>query len=249
MIKIKLVGAGALGSVLGEEISKSAFSSDVGLVLDIYDFDDVEDRNCAAQNFAPGDIGKFKAEVLAERCKAYAPRIEANSYVVKLTDENVNECLQLDEECIIVDCVDNLAARELLWLTGTSNVIPVMHVGMFQGGTGLVSWNYKSFDSFPLSPANRGVKYAAMTTVKDPAKLPPCELNGMRGMTLNTVMAARDALFLFMGYDLTGQFRTLFEENGKVTGTMTHWNTSLRTADFDPNQSTIEEWTIPTTTK
>lgn len=244
MISLKLVGAGALGSVLAEEISKTAYSLNIGLKLDIYDFDDVEERNCAAQNFTPADLKKFKAEVVGLKCQTYAPAIDVNYHIIKLTEENITEQLQLDDQSIIIDVVDNIPTRQLLWLTGMTNNVPVIHAGMAQTGVGFVTWNYKEYDSFPYSPANIDPKYLTRTVEKEEHKLPPCELNGFRQMITNTAMATRDSLFLFFGIDITGEFKQVFEGEGRILGLMTRWVTSTRNCELDAQQSGSEEWVL-----
>jgi molybdopterin/thiamine biosynthesis adenylyltransferase len=261
MIRFHVVGVGALGATMAVEICRRSAALTLPIEINLYDFDQVEERNCFSQEFIPADIGRSKVEAVARRIDGF-PNVKINVQETKLLEKNALDCMQLDNKSIIIDAVDNIPTRQLLWSVGMQTRCPVLHVGMSQMGTGQVSWNYKDFDTFPFSPQNMapGDYLAARDAAKKmneeaPAadgevpttragrirklakreqpllddgvqKLPPCELNAMRGLILNTSMAGVNALFTFIGKDITNHLQAI-RQGGTVIGLMTCWKTTI----------------------
>ena len=67
---IHIIGVGATGSFVAMELARMGCP-----VLNIYDFDDVEIHNIPNQYYDNGDLGKLKAEALAEKLKLINPNI------------------------------------------------------------------------------------------------------------------------------------------------------------------------------
>jgi hypothetical protein len=81
--------------------------------IHLYDFDTVSEDNLIRQNFVPADIGKNKAEVLAERyTRAYGIPIQACN--VKI--ETAKTLLDIFDggitRAMVILCVDNVVARK-----------------------------------------------------------------------------------------------------------------------------------------
>jgi hypothetical protein len=209
-----LVGAGALGSNIAPDLSKRSLATKVAMDLKVIDFDTVEERNIVAQNFEPDHIGKKKAQVISDICGKYST--VNSSYSLEKLDENTVKKLKFDSDLdMIIDCVDNIETRHLLWMTGILNSIPVCHVGMTTTGQGVVQWSYfidgmKIVDNFSLSPDNLCGKKIAV----EDRKLAPCELSGFRSLILNTAQAAMNAICIFRGNDPSD----FLEEGQKSSG-------------------------------
>jgi len=62
---IVIVGVGGTGSLVADGICRLLKGSDIKIILNDYDI--VEEHNLFRQNFYAGDVGRFKAQVLAER--------------------------------------------------------------------------------------------------------------------------------------------------------------------------------------
>jgi len=62
---IVVVGVGGTGSLVADGLCRLLKGSDIKIILNDYDI--VEEHNLFRQNFYAGDVGKFKAQVLAER--------------------------------------------------------------------------------------------------------------------------------------------------------------------------------------
>ena len=113
---IVLVGCGGTGGFLAESICRLLIGRSSRLLL--VDPDRVELHNVARQAFDRREVGRFKAEVLAERL---ARRFEREvGYSVLPYDRQLHAGVFGDEEsglCLLVGCVDNAAARRAIATT------------------------------------------------------------------------------------------------------------------------------------
>lgn len=66
-INIFLLGAGGTGGYIAPHLYRIAYAAKRKVKIIIIDGDIVEEKNLIRQNFAPYDIGEFKAEVIAKR--------------------------------------------------------------------------------------------------------------------------------------------------------------------------------------
>jgi len=233
MFNLILVGCGSLGSTFLTEVAKRSLATKLPLVIKVFDFDTIEERNVVAQNFDPQHIGQLKSHIMADILKHYE-HLEVISVPKKVTEENYLKEFELDSKSIIIDAVDNVETRQLLWQAGLITNTPVLHMGMSEKGSGNVSWNFKSIDTFPLSPAkltSRARK--ALKELKHDEKLAPCVLNSFRSLIFNTSIAGVDALFNFLAIDPAKQFEHI--HNGHpYLGLVTNWNTSLNSFNHVP---------------
>jgi hypothetical protein len=212
MNKIAVVGCGFVGSVFNTEFMKRCFAGKLEPQMIYIDDDIVEARNCANQNFVLADIGSTKAQVLAEHARN--SDLIAQHHKIRLIAENIEEYL-LDAS-LIVDGVDNLATRQLLWAFGLQHGIPVIHLGISEQGTGKVEWTHPSHQTFSLRPDQTVGK-----DIPDPESgvTPPCELARMRGVGLNTGFAAACAASIYLGFDPESHL-----EGANTHGIFTEWH-------------------------
>jgi len=240
-LNIHLVGCGALGAKLAKEIARRAKAQTLDSTqLFIYDDDTVADRNVYSQEFQPSDVGLFKADVTAHFCNQY---IKTESIKARVDQASFRTIMKLDKNSIIVNGVDNVKSRVDMWYLGLVSGTPVMHMGMSQNGSGYIGWSYELTDFCQFSPANVDPeKLEELMKQPDPASLPPCMLNSFNGLISNTVMAALNSLFIFMGNDSEGILNELWGEDPKFTGVATTWNTTSYAFSFDKKLITINEW-------
>ncbi|MHA2287313.1 MAG: ThiF family adenylyltransferase [Promethearchaeota archaeon] len=101
---IMIVGVGALGC----EIAKDFALMGIGKIV-LVDLDTIETSNLSRQMlFKPGDEGRSKAEVAAERLKDMNPFLEVDFYFEKLQKLPMS----VYEECdVIIAALDNFNAR------------------------------------------------------------------------------------------------------------------------------------------
>jgi hypothetical protein len=226
-VTVHVVGVGALGSTISEEIAKRANALEIPVGIRLYDFDDVEPRNVVAQNFCSKDVGKPKAQVIADKLKGYS-NVDAYPIVQKITEENVHKVIgiQMDEDHnhIIIDSVDNIPTRHVIWSYCMAMALPVLHSAMSFDGDGYVQWTFRTFDSFSLSPMHMSQKQNKSKQEKEeePVSLPPCQLSSFRSLIFNTSIATVNALFIYSGFDIANELLEVVGE-GSTEGMMTHW--------------------------
>jgi len=104
--KIKIFGAGSIGSILADQAAKTGFKD-----ITVYDFDTVDDDNMGSQNFNITHIGLKKTEALQKLMKDYY------NFDLNVVEGKIDEKTEiLPELNTIYFCgFDSLEARKLLW--------------------------------------------------------------------------------------------------------------------------------------
>jgi PRTRC genetic system ThiF family protein len=110
--KIIIVGCGGTGSLVSEGVCRLLIGNDVPLF--IVDHDRVEDHNLLRQAFYPGDLGKFKAQVVAERlARQYGREIGYSiypyNYEMSMSEGSLTS--RLADNSLIIGCVDGSVGR------------------------------------------------------------------------------------------------------------------------------------------
>jgi adenylyltransferase/sulfurtransferase len=106
--KVLVVGAGGLGCPVLQYLTAAGIGT-----IGICDHDKIDYTNLHRQIlYTPNDIGKFKAQVAADRISTQNPLVNIKSYNVKLDVDNINDIFE--EFDIIVDCTDNFTTKFLL---------------------------------------------------------------------------------------------------------------------------------------
>lgn len=223
MKTIAVVGCGFVGSVFAEEFLKLAYAGELPHEFLFIDGDTWETRNAANQNVSlfTARQGVPKAETLKNLALEYDR--QARALHERVTAENIDELIGTVD--IIVDAVDNVATRQLLYTYGLRREIPVLHFGLDATmGTGQVEWSYRgpggTHDTFALAPLNLLGKSAP----KDPESgtQPPCELVRMRAAGWHVAYAAAVALAIYYGFDPHSH---LYNE-APCHGYLTEWNST-----------------------
>ena len=121
-VSITLCGAGALGSLLADNLARQGFRR-----WKVIDCDRVEEHNVGTQLYGEAEIGAWKVEALRSRLfRAVGGEIEAISK--ELTARNARSLLK--GSGIILDTFDNATARRLVQDYGRSEGLPCLHVGL-----------------------------------------------------------------------------------------------------------------------
>lgn len=217
-MRIVQVGCGFVGSIFVEEFLKRMFAGEFFHEFRFIDGDKWERRNAANQNVSlkVASDQRPKAETMAAAVKKYER--EAEWHHTLLTAENADELLAGAH--VLIDAVDNLGARTILYDYGMKINVPVLHIGIDPGGTGRVEWSHVTHDTFHLAPHRVYGK-----TIVDPESgvQPPCELAAMRGVGTNISFAAAKALAILMGFDPEYYIAT-DQHPGDSLGYMTDWS-------------------------
>lgn len=118
--RVTVVGLGGVGGYVVEVLARSGVGA-----LTLIDGDKVEESNLNRQIAALSkDIGRYKAEVLAERVEQINPRCKVNAVCEMLTESN---CAALvDGSSYVADAIDSLAAKAALAVYCTGKGLPIV---------------------------------------------------------------------------------------------------------------------------
>ncbi|WP_165957381.1 tRNA cyclic N6-threonylcarbamoyladenosine(37) synthase TcdA [Pseudomonas sp. H9] len=106
---VAIVGIGGVGSWAAEAMARSGVGE-----ISLFDLDDVCVSNTNRQLHAhEGNIGRAKAEVMAERLRAINPSCKVHAVVDFVTKETLPEYIGEDIDCVI-DCIDSVMAKAAL---------------------------------------------------------------------------------------------------------------------------------------
>jgi molybdopterin/thiamine biosynthesis adenylyltransferase len=105
--RVLLAGVGNIGSPLAPRLARKGVR-----FFRIVDRDVVEARNIANQAFdGARDVGRPKAEVIAERLRTFYPHVEVESIVADLEDVPLGKFEDVD---VVLGGLDSLRARQIL---------------------------------------------------------------------------------------------------------------------------------------
>jgi molybdopterin/thiamine biosynthesis adenylyltransferase len=134
-----IVGCGALGSHLVQAIR----NEDIDLRL--IDDDRLEAKNVLSQFHVRQQVGKNKAQALAQTMQGFFG-VKVDSVIPhRLTADNVATLLM--GSALVVDCLDNTATRKLVRTYVRAHGTPCLHGALAgDGALGRVQWD----DAFPI---------------------------------------------------------------------------------------------------
>jgi len=204
MPHITIVGAGAVGSYGAEFLAARLAAVEIPSKFTIIDHDIIDTRNFANQFFTPADKDKPKAELMAKRVLDYGH--EAEAVVDKITSDNLLKIIPAGTQ-VLLDMVDNIKARELLWLYSIRQDVPCLHVSVGKAGHGKAVWSVRNHDHFNIGikaklQGNSAQDMEAVEDVKDP----PCKLIEFAGLCIQAGLAAGKAVTIFAGKDPEAYF-------------------------------------------
>ena len=118
--RVTVVGLGGVGGYAVEVLARSGVGA-----LTLIDGDKVEESNLNRQIAALSkDIGRYKAEVLAERVEEINPRCKVNAVCEMLTESN--SAALVDGSSYVADAIDSLAAKAALAVYCTGKGLPIV---------------------------------------------------------------------------------------------------------------------------
>ena len=120
-VKVIVIGAGGTGGYVIPHLYRIGYASGRPMRVIVCDGDVVEEKNLIRQNFVQQDIGRNKAQVLAERYSAafgieceYQPTfIETEDELFALTTPDHGTKSTEPQRVILLGCVDNNKSRQL----------------------------------------------------------------------------------------------------------------------------------------
>lgn len=129
---VTICGAGALGANIAESLARAGVSK-----LRLIDRDRVEERNLSTQPYQRGDIGAFKAKMMANMLYR-AAGAEVKAEITELTADNAAKLLE--SSALVVDTFDNSVGRKAVQEWCLQSATPCLHAGM-AGGYAEIIWN------------------------------------------------------------------------------------------------------------
>lgn len=199
--KVLVVGAGGLGCPALQYLAAAGVGT-IGIV----DFDKVEVHNLHRQIlYGTDDLGKPKAETVAEKLKANNPNVSCRVFNKIFNKKSAASIVSPFD--IVVDGSDNFPTRYLVNDTCVKLNKPLVYGSLFNNEGQLAVFNYKGGknlrDVFPEPP--------------DPEDAPGCDQNGVLGMfsgILGTCMANACIRIVLGKYEDKGLLLFDFEDFG-----------------------------------
>lgn len=131
-LKICICGAGALGSLLTDTLTRQGFTQ-----IKVIDFDRVESHNLNTQLYGFDDVGRLKIDALQNKIGRSA-KVYIDIEQKKLQANNVGKLLKNYD--LVVDAFDNTEARQLITDYCGQNKVNCLHGGMADSYSEIV-WN------------------------------------------------------------------------------------------------------------
>jgi molybdopterin/thiamine biosynthesis adenylyltransferase len=130
---LTVVGVGALGSHVVQALRNA------DATLKVIDFDRVEQRNVASQFHGKPNVGKAKVASLQQTMNfLFGRKVETIPH--KLTSDNDDQLLSKAD--LLIDCLDNGAARKLVQGFARRSHTPCLHGALDANGSfGRVVWD------------------------------------------------------------------------------------------------------------
>lgn len=127
-----VIGLGGVGSWVVESLARTAIGS-----ITLIDLDDICSSNLNRQIWLSNDIGKFKCDVLKERCMNIDESIKVNTILDFINDNNLDDILTplLTSKTIIIDTIDSSTTKASLISYTVTHKIPIITCGSAGGLT------------------------------------------------------------------------------------------------------------------
>jgi len=122
-VSLTLCGAGALGSLLADNLARQGFRQ-----WKVIDRDRVEEQNVGTQLYGEAEVGAWKVEALRNRLFR-SVGVEIEAVAKSLTERNARSLLK--GSGIVLVTFDNSAARSLVQDQCRSAGLPCLHAGLF----------------------------------------------------------------------------------------------------------------------
>lgn len=131
--RVAICGLGGLGSRVAELLTRAG----VGY-LRLIDFDRLEATNLNRQWYFMEQLGRYKAEALADNLRRITPYAELDVHTVRITENNLASLLA--DVDVIVEAFDNATCKAML-VNGVREQFPRCHLVAASGMAGFASAN------------------------------------------------------------------------------------------------------------
>jgi molybdopterin-synthase adenylyltransferase len=121
-VPMTLCGAGAIGSLLADNLARQGFRQ-----WKVIDRDRAQGHNVSTQLYGEAEVGAWKVEALRSRLFR-AVGVEVEAVAKELTERNSRSLLK--GSGVVIDAFDNSAARRLVQDRCRAEFLPCLHVGL-----------------------------------------------------------------------------------------------------------------------
>lgn len=217
---INIIGVGATGSFVAMSFARLGVP-----VINIFDFDDVEIHNIPNQYYDTGDLGKLKAEALADKLRLINPDITVNVSKEAVTPEDISKM-----SGYVFLLVDSMKVRKELWEAAKTNA-NIINVWESRLGS-----DQARVYSLPIEEGKDYSKYEQDFYDDDNAEMSACGTS----ITVLPIVLQTSALMIVQFIDLVmdnpviPHFKTIFDN---------HYNKYEE--DWDASQALEPEIEIP----
>ena len=126
---VAVCGLGGLGSNIAIALARAGIGN-----LRLIDFDRVDITNLHRQQYKATQIGRYKADALAENLLEIAPYTEVKTVTAKITEENFADLLK--EADIVCEAFDNAESKAML-VNGVLEQLPHCYLVAASGMAGM----------------------------------------------------------------------------------------------------------------
>ena len=126
---VAVCGLGGLGSNIAIALARAG----IGKLL-LIDFDRVDITNLHRQQYKANQIGRYKAEALAENMSEIAPYTEIQNVTAKITEENFVDLLK--DADIVCEAFDNAESKAMI-VNGVLEQLPECYLVTASGMAGM----------------------------------------------------------------------------------------------------------------
>lgn len=213
---IAIIGGGLTGSLLTDVLIAHLVSNDRNPEIVVIDHDKVEHRNSPG-NLHPlfKNLGQHKADILAGRFVASG--ISSRPIKQRVTQKNYSAIL--GKAGLIVGAVDNIEARDLMWLAANSLSIPYVDVGIGPVSFS-VGWVADDIDSTQFNPL---LRLGRKPDTREKAKDPPCTLVGTRMMAAIATEGLAKSIMVFLYGQDPSQLIPALVDRDAMPGDVISW--------------------------
>ena len=131
--RVAICGLGGLGSRVAELLTRAGVR-----YLRLIDFDRLEATNLNRQWYFMEQLGRYKAEALADNLRRITPYAELDVHTVRITEDNLASLLA--DVDVIVEAFDNATCKAML-VNGVREQFPRCHLVAASGMAGFASAN------------------------------------------------------------------------------------------------------------
>jgi molybdopterin-synthase adenylyltransferase len=176
---VMLVGVGALGCTIADQLARAGVSHLVLIDRDVIDLTNLQRQTL----FAEADVGRAKAVVAAGHLAKINSSVRLTPLTIDVTSDNVRALIQRHRPTILLDGTDNAAVRYLINDAAIDANLPWVY-GACVGVEGRV---------MPVVPGKTPCLRCVFETPPAAGELPTCDTAGVLGAAASVVASLQAA--------------------------------------------------------